>query len=465
MKINNLTLLKNIFSENHVLFDPKDTAYYGRDWTTYFNIQASAVVFPTSSQQLVDLIRLSKEQGWKLVPSGGRTGLSGGAVATQDEIIVSFEKMNQILEYNETDRLLRVQSGVVTEVIQKFALSKNLYYPVDFAARGSSQIGGNIATNAGGIKVIRYGMTREWVKGLEVVTGAGDILKLNNGLVKNATGPSFLHHFIGSEGILGFITEALIQLTNPPPATQTLMLQVIDLESIMKIYQAFTQKLSLQAFEFFSEKALNRVCEHKNKISPFKQSSEYYVVLEVEKTNQDQEVAILQAFEIALENGWVLDGFIASSSEQAKEFWSFREEISESLAPKEPYKNDIAVRISEVPSFLIKVNDYISSHYPLWEVIWFGHIGDGNLHLNILKPSDLSKEEFFNKCQIVDEGLFKIVQSCGGAISAEHGVGLTKKPYLKYSRSEDEIKYLCQLKNIFDPQGILNPGKVIDSIS
>lgn len=457
-----LSELQTIFGPQQIKTTPEDLAYYGRDWTTYFNIKAQAIVFPQSALELQKLIQWAIKYNVALVPSGGRTGLSGGACATQGEVVVSFEKMNQIVDFNATDQVVTCQAGVVTETLQNFALSKNLFFPVDFAARGSSHIGGNIATNAGGIRVIRYGMIRNWVVGLQVVTGTGQLLNLNQGLIKNATGPNFLSHFIGSEGIFGFITQAQIQLTNPPTSSSTLLLQVPDLASLMQVYQLFRYQTQLQAFEFFSQLALDKVLAHKKINPPFAQTSAYYLVIEIETPTASDTDKSLSLFEQLLESGTVTDGALAQGSEQARLFWSYRENISECLAPFSPYKNDISVTISKVPNFLNEAESMIKNSYQDFEVVWFGHIGDGNLHINILRPSHLSKEAFVQACQTVDQKLFTLIHRYQGAISAEHGVGLTKKPFLHLSRSPEEIHILKQLKNIYDPHHLINPGKVID---
>jgi FAD/FMN-containing dehydrogenase len=454
--------LSSILRADQIKTDPKDLQFYGKDWTTYFDIKALAIVFPETTQEIQKLVLWARQNKIPLVPSGGRTGLSGGACATQNELVVSLERMNQIIEFNKVDQTLLCQAGVVTEQIQRKALDEGFLFPIDFAARGSSHIGGNVATNAGGIKVVKYGMTRNWITGLTVVTGRGDIIKLNQGLIKNATGPNLLHHFIGSEGIYGIITEVEVRLTHIPPKTQTLLFSVSNLHSIMHCYQSFKQETELHAFEFFSDIALRKVLEHKKKPAPFEQSAPYYIVLEVEASHELAEAKLMEVFERCLEQGWIQDGLIAQSSEQTKLFWSYREEISECLAPFSPYKNDVSVRISKVPEFLTSVNQVISKHYPDWTVVWFGHIGDGNLHINILRPEGLTREDFIKKCQNVDQLLFETVAQFHGAISAEHGVGLTKKPFLHFSKSKAEIETLKALKAWYDPDFILNPGKVFD---
>lgn len=441
--------------------DSESLKYYGKDWTTYFNIKASAILFPESTADVVLIVEWARKNKIALVPSGGRTGLSGAACALNGEVVVSFEKMNRILEFNETDSSVEIEAGVITETLQQFALSKNLLYPVDFAARGSSHMGGNVATNAGGIKVLRYGLTRDWVMGLEVVTGTGEVLKLNNGLIKNATGLDLRHLFIGSEGILGFVTKILVKLAPRPPELKVLVFAVDELQDIMKIFSEFKNNVQLQAYEMLSDKAMNYVLKSTDLPRPFETVTQYYVVCEVEIRSVTDEEKLMSSFEKCLEQNWVKDGAISQSDAQAKTFWRYREDISESLSVKSPYKNDISVAVSKVPAFMLDLEKVLSTAYPTWDVVWFGHIGDGNLHINILRPDGLSKEDFVTECRKVDELVFTAVQKQQGSISAEHGVGLTKKYFLHYTRSESEIELMRQIKKVFDPDQIMNPGKVI----
>ncbi len=451
----------SFLTADQIKTDSESLKFYGRDWTTYFDIKASAILFPKSTEQVQKIVLWARTHKISLVPSGGRTGLSGAAVATAGEVVISFDQMNQILVFSEMDQVVTILPGVVTETLQRFAQEKGLYYPVDFAARGSSQMGGNIATNAGGIKVVRYGLTRDWVAGLKVVTGAGEILDLNRSLVKNATGLDLRHLFIGSEGILGFIVEAQIRLTQPPPPLQVLVLAMSGLDSVMKVFTEFKKKCTLVAYEMFSEKALKKVIESTALPRPFETISEFYVLVEVEMKSEAEQNQVLEVFETCLEQGLVADGSMSQSESQAKNFWRLREDISESLAKYLPYKNDVSVAISKVPEFMQDLDGILAKAYPNWEVIWFGHIGDGNLHINILRPDGLSKEKFVEECRRVDLLIFEAVRAHGGSISAEHGVGLTKKSFLTYSRSPEEIELMKGIKKVFDPDGILNPGKVI----
>src|SRR5690554_3276675 len=449
-------------SAGKVLTDPAELENYGKDWTRIFPPAPLAIVLPKTTEQVQALVRFANETGVALVPSGGRTGLSAGVVAANGEVVVSFDNMNQILEFNENDRTVRCQAGVVTEQLQNFAEEHNLYYPVDFASAGSSQLGGNISTNAGGIKVIRYGMSRDWVAGLKVVTGKGDILDLNKDLAKNNTGYDLRHLFIGAEGTLGFITEATMKLTRKPKNLTVLVLGLNDLANTMDVLQTFQKKIDLTAYEFFSHQAMGHVLAHGQVQAPFETETPYYALLEFEATSDQVMDDAMSLFEQCVENGWVPDGVISQSETQAHNLWQLRERISESIAPRTPYKNDISVVVSKVPGFLQEIDELVTEHYPDFEIIWFGHIGDGNLHLNILKPEDMAKEDFFEKCQQVNKWVFEIVEKYQGSVSAEHGVGMTKKPYLQYTRSEAEIAYLRGIKQVFDPNGIINPGKIFD---
>lgn len=454
--------LEQIVGENRIKIDDDSLQHWGKDHTKHFEPKPSAIVFPSTTEQVQAIVKLANQHQLVITPSGGRTGLSAGAVASNGEIVISMDKMNQILEFLPADRMVRVQAGVVTEQLQDYAEQQGMYYPVDFASAGSSQIGGNIGTNAGGIKVIKYGMTRNWILGLTVVTGKGDILRLNKGMIKNATGYALQHLFIGGEGTLGIVTEAEIKLERQPQDLQVMVLGVPDFDAVMPILHAFQSKIDLTAFEFFGELAMQKVLANGHVQRPFATECPFYVLLEFEAPYEPIMDKAMEIFEHCMEQGWVLDGVMSQSLEQASSLWRLREDISESIAPFTPYKNDISVLITHVPAFIAEIDKIVNENYPDFEICWFGHIGDGNLHLNILKPADLSKDEFFAKCQVVNKYVFETVKKYDGSISAEHGVGMTKKPYLEYTRDATEIEYMKALKAVFDPNGIMNKGKLFD---
>ena len=457
-----LDSLQQIVGADKVRQDDEALATFGTDWTKVYQPQPSAIVFPKTIEQVQAIVCLANEHKLALVPSGGRTGLSAGAVAANGEIVVAFDYMNQISDFDPVDRSVICQAGVITEQLQMYAEEQGLFYPVDFASSGSSQIGGNISTNAGGIKVIKYGMTRDWVAGLKVVTGNGDIVDLNRGLMKNNAGYDLRQLFIGAEGTLGFVVEATMRLSRQPSNLTALVLGVPEFSAIMDVLNTFQSEMDLTAFEFFSEKALQKVVAHAGLQRPFETEAEFYALLEFENTNEETEALAMSLFERCMEEGWVLDGTMSQSIEQLNTLWRLREDISETISQWTPYKNDISTVISKIPDFLSEVEAVVNKEYPNFEIIWFGHIGDGNVHLNILKPDDLAKEEFFEQCNRVSKWVFEIVEKYQGSVSAEHGVGLTKKAYLPYSRSEIEIALMKQVKQVFDPNGVMNPGKIFD---
>jgi len=462
LKQQGLKALADVFDGDAFRTDVQTLHHYGRDWSRTCEPDPLAVVFPTQTEQVQQLVKIANEFGLHLVPSGGRTGLSGGAMASAGEVVVSFDRMNKLHDFNATDRTVICEAGVVTQDLQRFASDQNLYYPVDFASSGSSQIGGNIATNAGGIKVIRYGLTRDWVAGLKVVTGKGDVLEFNKGLVKNATGYDLRHLFIGSEGTLGFVTEATMRLTQPPQNLTVMVLAVSSFDGLMPVLESFQQVMELTAFEFFSDKALNYVLAGGTVKSPMAVQAPCYALLEYEAVSDEVQNNMMRAFDTAIEEGWIHDGVVSQDAKEAEKLWRLREDISMSLAAYTPYKNDLSVKVSRVPEFLLRVDLVVAQNYPDFDIIWYGHIGDGNLHLNILKPHDMGKKEFFQTCSRVSEDIFEVVAQLGGSVSAEHGVGLVKKAALSYSRSAEELSYLKSLKQVFDPNGVMNPGKLFD---
>ncbi|KAA8731672.1 FAD-binding oxidoreductase [Acinetobacter qingfengensis] len=457
-----LNTIRSIVGEQRVKTDTDTLLTWGKDHTKHFAPDPSVVVFPATTEEVAALVKVANEFNIAITPSGGRTGLSAGAVAANGEMVISTDRMNKVLNFYPADRMVHVQAGIITEQLQNFAKENGFYYPVDFASSGSSQIGGNIGTNAGGIKVIKYGMTRNWILGLTVVTGKGDVLHLNKGMIKNATGYALQHLFIGGEGTLGIVTEAEIKLERQPHDLQVMVLGVPDFDAVMPVLHAFQSKIDLTAFEFFGELSMQKVLDNGHVQRPFETQCPFYVLLEFEAPYEPIMDKAMEIFEHCMEQGWVLDGVMSQSLDQLHNLWRLREDISESIAPFTPYKNDISVLITHVPAFIKEIDAIVQENYPDFEICWFGHIGDGNLHLNILKPEDLSKDEFFAKCQIVNKHVFDTVKKYNGSISAEHGVGMTKKPYLGYTRSAEEIAYMKALKQVFDPNDIMNPGKLFD---
>jgi len=455
-----LEALRADFPADFFTQDPAELAEFGRDWTRIHAPAPSAVAFPRTTDEVSRLMALCHREGVAVVPSGGRTGLAGGAVAAHGELVVSLTRMRAMQPVDTLGATVRVQAGAVTEAVHQHVAPAGLTWPVDFASKGSSTVGGNIATNAGGVKVIRYGLTRNWVLGLQVVTADGSVLELNGALEKNNTGADLRQLFIGSEGTLGIVTEATLKLTPLPGRLDVLLLAVADVAAVLRVFRTLRQgPLLLSAYEFFSDACLARVEAHRRVRQPFDARSPYYVLVEIEGAT-DQ--ALELAFATLLEQGLVDDGVLAQGPTQAAELWSYRESISESLAATGlPHKNDIALPIAALEPFCEALLGVFPLRYPGWEICLFGHIGDGNLHVNAMKPEAMGREDFLAQTAEADRTLFELVRAHHGSISAEHGIGLLKRPYLGYSRSPEELVMLRAIKQALDPLGLLNPGKVL----
>jgi FAD/FMN-containing dehydrogenase len=449
------------FPADFLSVDPADLTTFGRDWTRVFEPSPSAVALPRSTEEVARLLRLCSEHRLPVVPSGGRTGLAAGAVAARGEIVVSLSRMRRMDPVDVLGATVRVQAGAVTEAVHQHAAPHGLTWPVDFASKGSSQVGGNISTNAGGVKVIRYGLTRQWVLGLSVVLASGEVLELNGALEKNNTGLDLRQLFIGSEGTLGIITEATLKLSRLPGKLDVFLFAVPDLASVLELFrEAREGPFVIMAYEFFTERCLARLRSHRSVRAPLSAPSDYYVLLEVERGERE---ALEEWVSSLFERGMVTDGTLAQHSAQAADLWTLREGISESLsATGLPHKNDVALPIRELSGFCAELESFFEASYPGWEIALFGHIGDGNLHVNVMKPDGLSREEFLRRTHEADHAIFSLVKSHHGSISAEHGIGLLKKDYLGYSRSPEELAIMRAVKRALDPLNIMNPGKILD---
>lgn len=450
--------LKNSLGQNWISTDPQVRQEFGRDWTRIHAPKPCAVAFPTSTQQVSDLLKLCHRLSIAVVPSGGRTGLAGGAVAAKGELVLSLSQMNKIGPVDLLSMTLAVEAGAITENIHEACHPFGLTWPVDFGSKGSSTVGGNIATNAGGINVIKYGMTRNWVLGLKVVLMDGQILELNGALEKNNTGLDLKHVFIGSEGILGVVTEAVLKLTRAIENRDLYFFGVKDMTAVFSLLEKARQgPFDIHAFEVFSENCFQASLQGLGVRTPFQASHPQYVLLEVQ--GQDYEKWLESVFE----NEMVSEGVQPKSGEERKLFWKLREGIAEFLSLKGlNHSNDISVPIFHLKAFIDQWTTLFRSKYSSLEQFVFGHIGDGNLHIHTLKPDDVSLEQFLAQVKIVDADLFKLVSEYQGSISAEHGIGLLKKPHLRLSKSEAEVQILKAFKKVLDPKGLLNPGKIID---
>ena len=455
-----LDRFKGMIGESHVLSEPSELASYG-DWT-HLPSRPSAIVFPASTEEVSAILAYCSQNHIKVVPSGGRTGLAGGAVATDGEVILSLSRMNRIGVIDPIGLSVELEAGVITQHLQEVASEAGLFFPIDLAAKGSSQIGGNIATNAGGLKFIRYGSMRDQVLGLEVVLSSGQVLDMNYSLAKNNTGYDLKQLFIGSEGTLGIITRATLKLAPKPKGFRLALIGVNHFDDIPRLLEeANKHQLPVSAFEFFTGEALSIVLKQYQQIHPPLETEAPFLALVEIEAQESEECHFDVYLERVFEKNLAVDGMLASSSQEFDRIWSLRENISESLQSYGYlHKNDISLPIKELSQFMRYLEEIKISADPV-TLVSFGHVGDGNIHLNYAaKKEDIGAEEFHSKVKYIEEKVFLLIQKFRGSISAEHGIGLLKREDLTYTRSELEVQYMRQIKNIFDKNFILNPGKI-----
>jgi FAD/FMN-containing dehydrogenase len=454
------------FPADFVTRDPGDLAEFGRDWTRVLEPAPCAIAFPRTTDEVSRIVKLCGVHGVSIVPSGGRTGLAAGAVAAKGELVLSLSRMRAMGPVDVVGGTVRVEAGAVTQAVHEHCEAHGLTWPVDFASKGSSTVGGNIATNAGGVKVIRWGLTRQWVLGVEVVLASGDVLDDKGALEKNNTGLDLRQLFIGSEGTLGIVTAATLKLARVPRKLEVLLFAVDDLAAVVRLFrETRSAPFVLSAYEMFTDACLARVLAHRKLRAPLATPSTHYVLVELEERDEGASREPLEEWVGSLlERGVVRDGVLAQHASEARDLWALRESISESLsATGFPHKNDIALPVAALEAFCAELEALFARRYPGFEVCLFGHIGDGNLHVNVMKPADTEKAAFIAKIKEADRDMFDLVRKHGGSISAEHGVGLLKKPWLGWSRSPAEIGVMRAVKKALDPRNLLNPGKIFDA--
>lgn len=456
--------LRRRLPELPLLTEPADVAPYAKDWTNFITPNALGVALPRTTDEVSALVKVCAELNLPIVPSGGRTGLAGGAVASRRELVVSLSKLTHIGDVDTTTRTVRVGAGAVNEQVQEAVASSGLFWPVELGSKGSCTVGGNIATNAGGVRVIRYGHARQWVQSLEVVFADGTVAELNGDLEKNNTGYDLRHLVIGSEGTLALVTAATLKLAPKPKDRRTLFFGVASLESVLQLLGSAREAgWPLLAFECLTRACLESVCAGRGWRDPLGTSAPFYALIDIEETAEVSGAQLDAWIESVHSSGLILDGTLASDAAEARRLWGYREGITESLANRGlVYKNDLALPIRALGEFAAELVALAPKIYPGCEIFYFGHIGDGNLHVNVLKPAAMDAGAFTKLCEDANRPLFSIVKRLKGSIAAEHGIGLLKKAFLDYSRSPEEIRFFRGMKRVFDPQGLLNPGKIFD---
>jgi len=382
---------------------------------------------------------------------------------------VSLERMSSILEVDATTMVLRCQAGATIQAIHDAAAAVGLSYPVDWAAKGTAQVGGSIGTNAGGVKFIRYGPTRNWVAALRVVLADGSVVETGSPLAKDNTGYDLEHLFVGAEGTLGIVVEATLRLCPPPAGLVVALCAAAEVANVLALFERVRGSgLTLRAFECFDQRGLARVLEHRGDEGrgPFEEPSPQHALVEVEVPApgdgpRERIVdALMECLSDAQTAGEITDAVLAQTPQQARDLWSLREDISESLHRHSPHKADVTLPLSRMLDFLRAWWERKAEHLPDVDAVVFGHIGDGNVHLNLLQPADADPEQFRARCKAFDSHTYALVGAAGGSISAEHGIGLLKRDHLHHSRGDAEIAMMRAVKRALDPNGLFNPGKI-----
>lgn len=415
-------------------------------------------------------MKLCAETGTPLVPQGGNTGMCGASVpsAGGNEVVLSLARMSRILDVDPLNNTMTVEAGCILANIQQAAADADRLFPLSLGAEGSCQIGGNLSTNAGGVNVLRYGNTRDLVLGLEVVLPDGRIWNGLRGLRKDNTGYDLKHLFIGAEGTLGVITAATLKLFPRPAAISTAWMAVRDPEAALQLLTLIRQHCNdrIIAFELISRHSLELVWRHvPGTRDPLNMPYPWYVLTELADAGDEQVLRadLERALEAALSDNLVIDVVIAENRTQAQALWHMRESIPEG-ARQEPvmvYRHDIAVAVGRIPEFIREAQAALEARFPEVRLICFGHLGDGNLHYNAYLPDRLRTDATARAAHDVTETVYDIVQRYGGSFSAEHGIGLSKVAELAHYKSAVELDLMRTVKRALDPQGLMNPGKVL----
>ncbi|MGV8918775.1 MAG: FAD-binding oxidoreductase [Pseudomonas sp.] len=425
------------------------------DWTGYAPACPAAVLLPRTTEQVADALRICNAAGQPVVPQGGMTGLAGGAVPRATDIALSLERMRGIEEIDAAAATVSVWAGTTLQEIQQAAVEAGFLFPLDLGARGSCQIGGNIATNAGGNAVIRYGMTRDLVLGLEVVLADGRVLNLLNKMIKNNCGYDLKQCFIGSEGTLGVITRAILKLAPLPGETTTVLCALPDYASAVSFLRRVQRSAGTpQAYELMWQDFFRLgVSWLENPVPPMSDEHPLYVLFESAGPRELLE----QTLEAAIEGGEVVDAIMASSHTQARALWKIREATGEFPLRMTPLNFDVSLPIGQIGDFAELCRQRLDQRWPGNHSVYFGHIGDSNLHLTVDCRSLPQPAPILE----IEELVYTAVGEMGGSVSAEHGIGLLKREFLHHSVSAQARQAMQQLKDSFDPKGILNPGKIL----
>ncbi|SDN44047.1 FAD-binding oxidoreductase [Vreelandella arcis] len=455
-----LEALRDIVGSSHVLTG-EDVHDRRVDWMTSAPCQAGAIVRPADTQQVAAVMQACHAVQQPVVTHGGLTGLVHGAEASPDELVISLERMSAIEEVDQVGGTLTVQAGAPLQRVQEAAKEVDLQFPLDLGARGSCTIGGNIATNAGGVRVIRYGMMRQQVLGLEAVMADGRVVSSMNRMLKNNAGFDLKQLFIGSEGTLGIVTRAVLRLQPPTPSEQTALVACPSFEALTGLLSQMGKTLggSLGAFEVMWQNHYRLLTETLGRHTPpIATEHPFYVIIESLGSDTERNaIQFSEALEDALESELIVDAVIAQSSTQRDGLWAIREDIEGLIQGLSPVLTfDVSLPIADMQRYTDALEAQLTNRWPEARLVVFGHLGDGNLHISVSAGSDAAEVR-----REVEAMVYQPLAALGGSVSAEHGIGLEKRPWLSTCRSSAEIELMRTLKQALDPLNLLNRGKVL----
>ena len=464
--------LKSLIGEEPVVHEQDVMAQYLTDHRNIYHGNAIAILRPKSVGDVSKVVKYCNEEKIGIVPQGGNTSYSGGATPdnTGTQIILSLEKLNQIREIDTQNSTATIEAGVILENIQTEVNTHELFFPLEIGAKGSCQLGGNLSTNAGGTTVVKYGNTRDLVLGIEAVLGDGTVINGLKKLRKDNTGYDLKNLLIGSEGTLGIITAAVVKLFPRPKSSQTALLAVNSMFEVCQLFEFFKRNACdvLTTFEYISKQTYDLVFEHNPTLTdPFAERSQHYVLLELNSISTDDTLNELFESLISetMESGVVIDGTLAQSSRQREEIWKIRESIPEAeMAEGGSVKHDISLPISNIASFIQNINKLLFTLQSDVRISVYGHIGDGNLHFNLMGPVGKNNNDFklFKSMPLSDE-IYSMIDKLGGSFSAEHGVGQSKIALLNTYKDPGFLCAMYSIKNALDPNNIMNPGKLLNN--
>ena len=419
----------------------------------------AALVRPQTTAELAQVVKLCQEAGQGIIPYGGLTGLVEATASDQSEVAISLERMNQIEEIDVESRTMTVQAGVPLQVVQEEADKADLLFPLDIGARGSATIGGNVSTNAGGNRVIRYGMMRDQILGMEVVLADGTVVTSMNKIIKNNTGYDLKHLFVGAEGTLGIVTRIVLRLRPKPKSQQMAFVAVNTFSQVTRVLNLLDGALggSLSAFEVLWKDYYKLVTSPPAEgRPPLAHDYEYYILVEaLGGDSQSDEERFLNVLTQAMEEGTIVDAVVAQNQGERNAMWAIRDDVGQVAQNWPIFAFDISVPLNNMESYLIALRAELDDRWQDNTCMVFGHLGDGNLHI-IVGMGESSAEAK----KVVEEVVYRGLPERGGSVSAEHGIGVQKKAYLGMSRNADEIALMQMMKTALDPKGILNPGKI-----